>query len=168
MIIKRQRALLTLCTLCYILEEKERASTMNTVSATEARKEWSFVIDSVMRDKPTKISRTRDELWLSSVEVMKEILAGYSFSAQKFIEPDMSVTLSLNEIDIIEHGKNESDAKLALARAILEYAESFYEDFAYYSRAKNRKGHIPYIFKALLIGDDVQLGDEITCLDGRN
>lgn len=68
---------------------------MDTIKATDARKEWSTVIDSVIREKPKFIKRTRDYMFLSGIDVMQELLVGYSFSAQSFIEKDGSVTLSV-------------------------------------------------------------------------
>ena len=65
-------------------------------NATNVRKEWSSVVDSVMHDKPKLIKRTRDRMWLSNLETMKEILDIYIFTAEKYTEPDGSVTLSLN------------------------------------------------------------------------
>ncbi len=54
--------------------------------------------------------------------MMEEILAAYHFTAERYIENDGSVTLSLVEIDIIEHGKEEAEARFLLGNAILEYA----------------------------------------------
>ena len=141
---------------------------MNTISATDARKEWSSVIDSVVREKPQMITRTRDKMWMSSLDTIKDILSGYTFTAEKFIEPDFSVTISLNEIDLVEHAGTEEEARLRMAKAIIAYAEDFYKDYEYWSKAENRKSHIPYVFKALLIGDEVKLGEEIECRDGKN
>ena len=136
--------------------------------ATKVRKEWSSVCDSVIRDKPKFIKRTRDKMWFSNLETMRSILDIYKFTAQRLVEEDGSVTLSLNEIDLIENGKNEDEARLKLAQSILEYAVDYYNDYAMYSHSPNRKGHIPYIFKALIIDDPEQIGAMIQCQDGKN
>ena len=115
--------------------------------ATTVRKEWSAVCDSVIHEKPKFIKRTRDKMWFSNLDTMSEILAAYKFTANKYIETDGSITLSLNEIDLVEHGENEQEARLALGKAILEYSADYYEDYAFYSKSPNRKGHIPYIFR---------------------
>lgn len=94
---------------------------------------------------------------------MSDILAGYHFSADRFVEEDSSVTLSLNEMDLVENGKNEEEARLALGRAILEYAFEFYNEYDLYSHASNRKKHIPYIFKALIIDSPEKIGEMILC-----
>ena len=75
--------------------------------ATNVRKEWSAVCDSVVHEKPKFIKRTRDKLWFSNLDTMTEILSAYKFTAEKYIEDDGSITLSLNEIDLVENGENE-------------------------------------------------------------
>ena len=74
--------------------------------ATAVRKEWSAVCDSVIHEKPKFIKRTRDKMWFSNLDTMFEILQVYQFTALRYIESDGSVTLSLNEIDIVENGKD--------------------------------------------------------------
>lgn len=136
--------------------------------ATQVRKEWSMVCDSVMHDRPKFIMRTRDKMALTSLDTLQDMLSGYTFTANKYIEDDGSVTLSLIEIDLIENGSDEDSAKAKLGNAILEYANEFYEEYALYSKSKNRKNHIPYIFKALIIDNAKLIGDSITCQDGEN
>ena len=53
-------------------------------NATNVRKEWSSVVDSVMHDKPKLIKRTRDRMWLSNLETMKEILDIYIYSRKVY------------------------------------------------------------------------------------
>ncbi len=136
--------------------------------ATTVRKEWSSVCDSVIHEKPIFIKRTRDKMWFSNLDTMSDILAAYNFTAEKFIEEDGSITLSLNEIDLIENGKDEQDARLNLGKAILEYSYDFYNEYELYSRTPNRKNHIPYIFRALIMDDSSMIGESIQCRDGEN
>ena len=136
--------------------------------ATNVRKEWSAVCDSVVHEKPKFIKRTRDKLWFSNLDTMTEILSAYKFTAEKYIEDDGSITLSLNEIDLVENGENEQEARLALGKAILEYSSDYYEDYAFYSKSPNRKGHIPYIFKALIMDNPELIGESVLCHDAKN
>lgn len=136
--------------------------------ATAVRKEWSAACDSVIHDKPKFIKRTRDKMWFSNLETMSEILEVYQFSAIKYIEEDGSVTLSLNEIDLIENGKDEKEARMQLGKSILEYSLDYYNEYGTYSHSPNRKGHIPYIFKALIIDDPDKTGDMAQCRDRKN
>ena len=136
--------------------------------ATDVRKDWSSICDSVIHDKPKFIKRTRDKLWFSNLDTMAEILEAYTYTAKRFVEEDGSITFSLNEIDLTENAPNESSARYALGNAILEYAMEYYHDYAFYSRSPNRKGHVPYIFKALIMDDPQQIGESILCQDGKN
>ena len=136
--------------------------------ATAIRKEWSAACDSVIHEKPKFIKRTRDKMWFSNLETMFEILQAYQFSALRYVEDDGSVTLSLNEIDLVENDRNEEEARLKLGQSILEYSLDYYNEYETYSRSPNRKKHIPYIFKALIIDDPQKIGDMLQCQDGKN
>lgn len=136
--------------------------------ATTVRKEWSAVCDSVIHEKPKFIKRIRDKMWFSNLETMSEILEAYQFTAIKYTEKDGSVTLSLNEIDLIENGSSEQDARINLGKSILEYSLDYYNEYEIYSHSPNRKKHIPYIFKALIIDCPEKIGEIIQCQDGKN
>ena len=136
--------------------------------ATTVRKEWSTVCDSVIHEKPKFIKRTRDKMWFSNLETITIFLEKYHYTVTKYIESDDSVTLSLNEIDLVENGKDEQDARLNMGKAILEYALDYYNEYEMYSRSPNRKKHIPYIFKALIIDNPEKIGDMLQCQDGKN
>lgn len=141
---------------------------MLTMNATDVRKDWSQVVDKVVREKPQFIKRTRDYMMLADVRLIESVLSAYSYTSEKFTEDDGSVTLSLNEIDLVENGANEKVAKENLAKSILEYANNFYSDFDYWNSAPNRKVHIPYVLKALIIGDVKEIGELIICQNGKN
>lgn len=136
--------------------------------ATEVRKEWSAVCDSVIHEKPKFIKRTRDRMWFSSLDTMADILEAYPFTAKVFRESDGSITLSMNEIDIVENGKTMEEARLMLGTSLLEYATDYYEDYELYSHSPNRKKHIPYVFRALIMDDPFQIGEAFICQDGKN
>lgn len=105
------------------------------------------------------------EFNLTDAHSVENLLEGYSFTAKRFVEDDTSITLSLNELDIVENGVSEEDAKKKLAQAILDYAEDFYKDYSYWSSAPNRKSHIPYVFKVLALDDTQKIIEQITCQD---
>ena len=140
---------------------------IEVMNATDVRRDWSAVVDNTVRTKPQFFKRTRDYIFLSDVRFMEELLKGYSYSALRMDEEDGSVTLALNEIDLVENGRDEAEAREKLAKAILEYAEDYYNDFSYWSSAPNRRAHIPYVFKALFIGDIHKIGDSIQCQAGK-
>jgi len=141
---------------------------MVAINATDVRNEWSAVVDSVIREKPRFIKRTRDYMFLSDINVIKDLLSVYTFTAKQFTEDDGSVTLSLDQIDLVENGTDEQDAKIKLAKAIIEYSEDFYSDFNLWASAPNRKPHIPYVIKSLVISDPSAIGGMIQCRHGKN
>ena len=103
---------------------------MLTINATDVRREWSSVMESVIREKPRFIKRTRDHLVLADVDLVESLLMVYRFTASCFTEEDGSVTISLNEIDLVENAPTEADAKRLLGQSILDYAEDFYNEFS--------------------------------------
>lgn len=141
---------------------------MLALSATKVRSEWSSVVDEVVRNRPCFIKRTRDYMLLSDTEFIEQLLEGYGFTASEYAEDDGSVVLSLNEIDLMATGKDREDAVKNLAEEILEYACEYYDEFQLWHSAQNRKGHLPYVFKALILGDATKIGELIKCQAGRN
>lgn len=141
---------------------------MFLINATEARNNWSTVIDNAIRQKPQFIKRTRDELVLSNIDLIKNLLQPYKFLASKFIEDNGSITLSLDMMDLIENASTEIEAKMKMAQSIKEYSEDFYKDFEYWGSAPNRKEHIPFVLKAILSDSIEQIMESIECHDGEN
>ena len=139
---------------------------MNTMKATDVRRDWSKIIDSVIREKPAFIRRTRDDLFLSNIAILHSILEAYEFNASKYIEDDGSVTLSLDAIDLVENASTEGEAILKLAESILEYANDYYDNFDYWNRG-NRKSHVPYVIRALILNDSQKIGGLLKCHPGK-
>lgn len=137
-------------------------------SATEVRKDWSLFFDRAVREKPVFIKRTRDSAILADLRFVSLLLESYTFECEKYVEVDGSITLSLNVLDIVENAATEQEAKIELAKSILDYAKDFYEDYDYWSSAPNRKGHVPYVFKALLLNDTGKIGELVQCRVGEN
>ena len=104
---------------------------------------------------------------LCSVETMAQIVGNIPLVANQFTEADNSVTLSLTALDIVSHGDTLQAAKAALVNDLIEYAEEYYQEFESYSRAPNRKDHLPYVIKALIAKSPEELEEAIVCRDGK-
>jgi len=130
-----------------------------------AKNEWNAIFESAVHERPQFIKRTRNHMFLSDVGVLESLLAAYTFHAEVFLEDDGSTTMSLDEIDLVENGENESEALSKLATAILEYSEDYYADFALWSKGE-RKAHLPYVFRSLILGDKQKIGGLIKCRRG--
>lgn len=141
---------------------------MLTLNATDVRRDWSAVMECAIREKPQFIKRTRDYMVLADLELFEDLLSAYQYTADRFTEEDGTVTLSLNELDLAENAQTEAEARQLLGRSILDYAEDFYNEFALWSASPNRKTHIPYVLKALIIDDAGKIGDLISCQAGKN
>ncbi len=141
---------------------------METINATVARREWSTVIDSVVHEKPVFIKRTRDLIYLLNNSTMEDILSKYNFTAEIYPETDGSVTLSLNEIDLAANGKDFDVALDKLVSDVKEYAEDYYKEFSVWYAAPNRKPHLPYIMRVLMLESNAKIRSAITCQAGKN
>lgn len=131
------------------------------INATDVRKDFSNIIDQAVHQRPIFIKRTRDCLCLTNIATMESILSIYHFTAESELEKDGSYTITSNELDLVEHGNTEDDASQKLAESILEYAQEFYEEYSFWSKAPNREKHIPYVLKAIILGDAKQIAEEI-------
>lgn len=141
---------------------------MLVMNATDVRNDWSTVTETVIREKPAFIKRTRDHMVLMNITMLESLLTPYTFTAQSFVETDGSITLSLDQIDLIENGKTEAEAKQELAKAIIDYAEDYYNQFSVWNAAPNRKAHFPYVLKSLILNDPKEIGELIQCQAGKS
>ena len=136
---------------------------MLTMSATEVRKEWSRVLDSVTRRRPAFIKRTHDNVVLASTESLSAMLSDVRYETNIFQEDDGSITLSLDALDLVVNEKSLESAKKSLANDIEEYAEEYYANYESYSVSPNRRAHLPYVMKALIADSPKELEDAIEC-----
>lgn len=140
---------------------------MFATGATEVRKNWSSVCDKVSRVRPEAIKRTHDLMFLVSQSDMLSILSFVKYDISVFTEENGSITAVSDAMDLAENADSEEAALLALASSILDYAQDYYADFKLYSNAPNRKAHLPYVMKALLLDDEKKIREEFICRDGR-
>lgn len=141
---------------------------MQTIGATEVRKNWSSICDNVVRVRPNVIKRTRDYLFLSTREDILAMLSGVKCTVSTIHENDGSYTLATDEMYLAENADTENQALMNLAASILEYAIEYYDNYQLYSRSPNRSGHLPYVTKAFLLDDAERIKEEMLCHDGKN
>ena len=134
---------------------------MLTMSATEVRKDWSRVLDSVTRRRPPFIKRTHDHVLLASTASLSAMLSYVRYETTIFQEDDGSITLSLDALDLVVNEKSLESAKKSLANDIEEYAEEYYANYESYSVSPNRRAHLPYVMKALIADSPKELEDAI-------
>lgn len=122
-------------------------------NATDVRKDWGLFIDQVVHGKPGVVKRNRDYFLSISLEQVLRLLEGYRFKAEILPEDDGSITLSLEEIDLVVNGPDLDTAKNEMLAELISYSQDYFNDFQLYYNAPNRKGHFPYVLKVLLLED---------------
>jgi hypothetical protein len=153
--------------LCYNRRRREMKK-VEAINATDVRKDWGSFIDSVVRNKPKFIKRSRDYIFAASTDMLNEMLKEYRLTATIYEEENGTVTAALEEIDITANGITKEDALNALASDLQEYAEEYYNEFEYWYSAPNRKAHLPYILKILLQDEPEDILSMIKCQAGKS
>lgn len=118
--------------------------------ATSIRR-WARFISSVARKeaRPVVIKGDQDFLAAMSLDVLNQLLEQYKLTLEYETEDDGTVSGSLNEIDLVANAPNVEELRLELAKALVEYATDYWNEFARYSRAPNRKAHLPFVLRVL-------------------
>jgi antitoxin YefM len=122
---------------------------MLTVNATDVRKDWGEFIDSIVREKPKVIKRSRDYIVAISLEMLREILVLEKMNIKILPEDDGSVSAVIEELDLMANAQSEEQVIQELADDAVEYANDYYNDFSYWYSAPNRKKHLPYVLAIL-------------------
>ena len=136
-------------------------------NASDVRKNWSMTIDSVVHEKPAFINRTRDRLTMMDSELLLKMLGTFKYRITIEEEEDGSVTGFADDLDLVENAVTQDELLDKMVDAMKDYAEDFYSQFNYWSKAPNRVSHIPYILK-ILLSDDGRIMEDIECRVGKN
>ena len=137
------------------------------VSASEVRKQWSSTIDTVLREHPVFIQRTRDDLILLDLATLRLAFQNLQFDLSLYTEPDGSVTCVEENLDLVENAATKEACILQMIGAMRDYANDYYNEFSLWSKAPNRRNHIPYVLK-LLASTDEEIREDIKCRAGKN
>lgn len=126
---------------------------MQTIPATDIRKNFSSAIDTAVREKPVAFQRNRDKLMLFSNAQVLGLLKDCSLKPVFISEEDGSITATLDGFDLVINAANQEEATTKLAEEIIEYALEYYDQFQLYFSSNNRKQHFPYVLRVLLAED---------------
>lgn len=137
------------------------------MNATDVRKNWSSVCDDAVRNRPVFVKRTRDYMVIASNETLKSMLEDRKFNTTLYTEEDGSVTIASNDLDLAENAPDKDTALTRMAEAILDYAEEYYSEYNLYSKAPNRRTHLPFVFKAIVLGTPEAVKEEMVCRSGK-
>ena len=75
-------------------------------------------------------------------------------------EDDGTVTLSMDDMDLVINAPSKEAASEALCRDMVEYAEEYRKEFVVYSAAPNRAAHTPLV-EEILAATPQELRDAI-------
>ncbi|MGI6298223.1 MAG: hypothetical protein ACOX1T_03315 [Saccharofermentanales bacterium] len=140
---------------------------MQTINATDVRKDWGRFIDSVVRDKPKLIKRSRDLIFAINFDMLKEILLEDKLRITLMTEDDGSVTGVVEQLDITGNAADEDQLIKELADEVIAYAQDYYEEFSYWYSAPNRREHLPYVLAVLACEPDNVVKELFECQVGK-
>lgn len=124
-------------------------SYIQTINATEIRNNFSYYIDTVVRDKPIALKRNRDVLMLFSDQIVKDLLQDLAIQAE-LTKEDGIIVGAIDGFDLVVTGESEQEVLQKLAEDLLEYAQDYMNNFKLLYNSSNRKTHYPYVLKVLL------------------
>lgn len=140
---------------------------MQTINATDVRKDWGRFIDSVVRDKPKLIKRSRDLIFAINFDMLKDILLEDKLQITLMTEDDGSVTGVVEQLDITGNAADEDQLIKELADEVIAYAQDYYEEFSYWYSAPNRREHLPYVLAVLACEPDNVVKELFECQVGK-
>lgn len=118
--------------------------------------------------KPAFIQRAGDTMVLCSTRTLAQLMAWVKYTADLYTEADGSVTISMDDMGLAVNAPTEEQAKKALCREIMEYAQEYYDCFEAYSQSPNRAGHLPLVLRACAAGTPEELEGLLTYRTGEN
>lgn len=136
--------------------------------ATDVRNDFSRFMDMAVCDRPQFIMRTHDHLILMGEDILNSAMSLAVLHVVEEAGDNNKNIYSIEEIsDIFVEASDYAEAKYLLGEEILEYAQEYYAEYAPYSRSPNRKAHIPYVIRALNLGEAKKVEDML-CKVGKN
>jgi sporulation protein YlmC with PRC-barrel domain len=125
------------------------------LKATDVRRNWSKFIDDVKWVKPAFIKRNRDIIAVLPFDLLEFILKEYKLTVKVVQEEDGSYTGIINEMDLMANAPDIESLKIELAKELKEYSEEYIDEFRLYYNSTNRKNHFPYVYRTILVSDDI-------------
>lgn len=123
---------------------------MKLLNASEVRGDFSSFIDKVVRERPMVFKRNRDRVLSISTEHAASLLESYRFKAILIPEEDGSITITLEDFDLVVNAPDHNQALLKMAEELVDYSQDYFDQFALYFKTINRKKHFPYVMKVAL------------------
>ncbi|MDA3846775.1 MAG: hypothetical protein PF505_09595 [Vallitaleaceae bacterium] len=119
------------------------------INSTEARKNWSEVIDTVVRKRPVFIKRNRDVMTFLSLDQLDILLDSFRLTITVLNEEDGTYTGVIEELDLLSNADTVEGLIENLAFELADYSEEYMGNFDMYYHSTNRKAHFPYIYRVI-------------------
>lgn len=138
-------------------------------NATDVRTHFSQTIDYAVYHRPQFIRRTHNRVVLLSTDMLVSILPSAVLHLHVTPDEDGSFLITAEEIDdLIGVGNTQAEAEQNFVEILMEYAEEYYREYELYSRAPNRKSHLPYVLRVLAAESADEIRRTILCQAGKN
>lgn len=118
--------------------------------ATEARRNYSQVLEDAVRVRPQVIRKLRDTVYWISADHLDTMLSPCRLTLHVREDADGSLYGTFDELDVADSGKDIDELKNNLSEALREYAESYMAEFALYYNSPNRRKHLPYVWRIMM------------------
>lgn len=133
---------------------------MLAVNATDVRKEWGNYIDTIVRQKPVFVKRSRDYFACIDIDTLKLLVSNIKFNAEYEYDENNKVVMFIDGYDCVVSGNDVDDAKSKLLYDLREYAQQYFED-SNWSNDKQRASQIDELLKLTICTDEELLQDFI-------
>ena len=137
------------------------------IRSADVRKDFSSTIDNAVYIRPQFIRRTRNHVVMLGEQMLNQILSHTILPVS--IYEENGEYLAVNDVieDLIGYGSTVDEATDSFCRALMEYAEEYYEEFELYSHSPNRKEHLPYVFRVLSSPSESAVKEMLQCQIGK-
>lgn len=120
------------------------------VNATDLRKNFSEMIDTIIHKRPQFIKRTRNHFVMIEENEFNRLLSVPPIRVEVLADDDGSYLAKNNVIeDVFSTGSTKEAAINAMCEDLIEYAKEYYNEYDLYSKAPNRRDHAPYVLRIL-------------------
>ncbi|MDO4183550.1 MAG: hypothetical protein Q4E12_08120 [Coriobacteriia bacterium] len=119
-------------------------------SATEVRKNFAQTLNDSEYRRPQFFNRNHQVFSLMGTQDLARIMATANIQVAVMQDDDIFIVTSETIGDLVAYGATHDQAIAAFCEDLYDYAQEYYANYELYSRAPNRAGHLPYVFRALL------------------
>lgn len=138
------------------------------ISATEARKNFSEVINNTIYVKPQIIKRNKNDVLMMHQNQMLAILDAMKLDVDVHREDDAYVITNEIMEGAMGWGKTKEEAIDDFCNFLDVLAHQFYKDYERMIKTEQGKRELPFVFKIMCANSFQDIKDMLICHDGKN